>query len=118
MKLLIKLIVAVVVVNAAYRCGTVALKYYQFKDEVQKMVLFGQSNPVRELTNQIVQEAMKRSVPLDADGVSVSREGGRTVADVTYSENVEVFPRYVYPVKFSFSAEAFGLAGAPGPARR
>jgi hypothetical protein len=118
MKLLIKLLVAALIVNAAYRCGTVAWRYYQFKDEVQKMVLFGQSNTVGELTSQILEEATKRSVPLDPDGLTIMREGGRTVADVNYSDTVEPFPRYRYPVKFSFSAEAFGLAGAPGPPRR
>jgi hypothetical protein len=118
MKLLIKLLIAAIVVNAAWRCGTVAVRYYQFKDEVEKMVLFGQSNQVADLSNQIVAEAMRRSVPLDADGVSVSREGGRTVAEINYTDTVEPFPRMVYPVKFSFSAEAFGLAGAPAPVRR
>jgi hypothetical protein len=92
----------------------VALKYYQFKDQVQQMVLFGQSESVSALTGQIFEEAMRRSVPLEDDGVSLSRQGGRTIADVAYSENVEVFPRIIYPVSFSFSAEAFGLASSPG----
>ena len=47
------------------------------------------------------------------DGVSVTRGGGRTVADVSYSESVEVFPRFLYPVKFSFTAETFGLTAEP-----
>ena len=54
--------------NAAYRCGNVALKYYQFKDQTQQMVLFGQSETVAVLTRQILEEAMKRSVPLEDDG--------------------------------------------------
>jgi hypothetical protein len=31
---------------------------------------------------------------------------------VKYTENIELFPRYFYPVDFSFSAEAYGVAGA------
>ena len=112
MKTVIKLLVAAVIANAAYRSGSVALKYYQFKDQTQQMVLFGQAEPVPVLTRQILEEAMKRSVPLEEEGVSVTREGGRTVADVSYSESVEVFPRIVYPITFSFSAEAFGVPGA------
>lgn len=114
MKLLIKLIVAALVVNAAYRCGSVALKYYQFKDETQQMILFGQGASVTELTRQILGEAMKRDVPLDEEGVTVSREGARTVAEISYTEDIEIFPRYVYPMDFSFSAEAYGVAGASG----
>lgn len=112
MKTLIKLVVAAVLLNAAFRCGSVALKYYQFKDETQQMVLFGQSETVSALTRQILEEAMKRTVPLDPDGLTVDREGARTVADVSYTESVEVFPRFFYPVTFTFSAEAYGVAGA------
>ena len=114
MKTVIKLIIAAVLVNAAYQGGSVFLKYYQFKDETQQMILFGQAETVANLTRQILGEAMKRDVPLEEDGLTVSREGARTVAEVSYTESVEVFPRYFYPVDFSFSAEAFGVAGASG----
>jgi len=118
MKTLIKLIIAAVVVNAAYRGGSVYLKYYQFKDETQQMILFGQAERVGDLTKQILGEAVKRDVPLDENDVMVTREGTRTLAEVSYTENVEVFPRYFYPVNFSFNAEAYGVAGASGPTRR
>jgi type III secretion system FlhB-like substrate exporter len=117
MKTLIKLIVAALFVNAAYHCGSVALKYYQFKDETQQMILFGQAETVGELTRQILGEAAKRDVPLDEEDLTVTREGARTVAEVSYTENVEVFPRYFYPLDLSFSAEAYGVPGASGAAR-
>ena len=60
MKTLIKLIIAAVVVNAAYRGGSAYLKYYQFKDETQQMVLFGQAETVQALASQILNEAVKR----------------------------------------------------------
>lgn len=114
MKTVIKLVIAALLVNAAYRSGSIFLKYYQFKDETQQMILFGQGQSVSELTRQILGEATKRDVPLDEEGVTVSREGARTVAEVAYTESIEVFPRYFYPVDFEFSAEAYGVAGASG----
>jgi hypothetical protein len=117
MKTLIKLIIAAVVVNAAYRGGSTYLKYYQFKDETQQMILFGQAQPVGDLTKQILGEAVKRDVPLDESDVMVTREGTRTLAEVSYTENIEVFPRYFYPVGFSFTAEAYAVAGATAPPR-
>ena len=114
MKTVIKLVIAALLVNAAYRSGSAFLKYYQFKDETQQMILFGQGQSVSDLTRQILSEATKRDVPLDEEGVEVSREGARTVAEVEYTESIEVFPRYFYPVDFSFSAEAYGVAGASG----
>jgi type III secretion system FlhB-like substrate exporter len=118
LKTLIKLVIAVVLINAAYRAGTVFLKYYQFKDEIDQIVLFGQAEAAPQLKSEILQEATKRDVPLDEDDVMVRREGARTVADVSYADTVELFPRFIYPVKFSFSAEAFAVAGTPGPRRR
>lgn len=118
MKTLIKLVIAVVLINAAYRAGSVFLKYYQFKDETEQMILFGQAEPAAQLKSEIVQEATKRDVSLDEDDVMVKREGTRTVADVSYTDTVELFPRFIYPVNFSFTAEAFGVAGAPGPGPR
>ena len=118
MKTVIKLLVVIVIVNAVYRCGATAMKYYQFKDEIEQMVLFSQSLPVGQLTTQILEEAEKRDVPLSADDLDVRREGSKTVADVHYTDQVEVFPRYFYPVTFSFAAEAYGLAGTPGGATR
>ncbi len=112
MKTVIKLVIAALLVNAAYRGGSVFLKYYQFKDETQQMILFGQAETVQALASQILNEATKREVPLDGDGIEVKREGMRTVAEVSYNEKIEVFPRYFYPVDFSFSAEAYGVAGA------
>ena len=88
--------------------------YYQFKDETQQMILFGQGQSVSDLTSQILGEATKRDVPLDEEGVTVSREGARTVAEVAYTDSIELFPRYFYPVDFEFSAEAYGVAGASG----
>ena len=117
MKAVIKLVIAALLANAAYRSGSVFLKYYQFKDETQQMILFGQGQSESELTSQIMGEASKRGVPLDDEGLTVSREGARTVAEVEYTDSIELFPRFFYPVDFSFSAEAYGVAGASGGAR-
>jgi hypothetical protein len=114
MKLVIKLVIAALIVNAVYHSGSAFLKYYQFKDETQQMILFGQGQSVSDLTSQILGEATKRDVPLDEEGLTVTREGARTLAEVTYTEAIEVFPRYFYPMDFSFSAEAYGVAGASG----
>src|SRR5687768_15274781 len=112
MKLLIKLLVAALIANAAFRCGSAALTYYQLKDQAQQLLLFGQGQSEMDLARQILDEATKRSVPLREEGLEVRRDGARTVADVQYTQNIEVFPAYFYPVTFSFNVESFGLAGA------
>ena len=84
MKTVIKLIIAAVLVNAAFQSGSVFLKYYQFKDETQQMILFGQAETITALTSQILSEAMKPDVPLNDDGVTVNRQGMRTVSEVRW----------------------------------
>ena len=117
MKSLIKIIIAAIVVNALYRCGTAVVAYYQLKDEAQQMVLFSQGQTVSELSKQILDEAVKRSVPLEEEGLTVKREGARTVAEASYTQGIEVFPRYTYPVNFSFTVEAYGFGGVAPPTR-
>lgn len=112
MKTLIKLVIAALLAHAAYKSGSVFLKYYQFKDEAQQMILFGQAQPVAQLESQILGEAMKRDLPVDDDDVTVTREGTRTLAEVSYTDTIELFPRVSFPVNFSFSAEAYGVPGA------
>jgi hypothetical protein len=62
--------------------------------------------------------ATKRDVPLDADDVMVTREGTRTLARVSYTENVEIFPRYLYPVSFSISARVRVAVASEAPLGR
>jgi hypothetical protein len=51
-------------------------------------------------------------VPIASENVSIRREGSRTWADAKYTEQIEVFPRYRYPVEFSFSVEGFNAVDA------
>ena len=82
MKTLIKLIIAAVLVNAAFRGRLRLLGGLPVQGRDQQMILFGQAQTVTDLTSQILGEAGKREVPLDEDGVTVSREGARTVAEI------------------------------------
>jgi hypothetical protein len=47
----------------------------------------------------------------------VTREGTRTLAEVSYTENVEVFPRYFYPVRFLVQRRGLRGGRRSGPTR-
>ena len=53
-------------------------------------------------------------VPLEPENIEVRREGNQTLADAAYTEPLEYFPSFDYPVDLSFSVEAFV---APPPPR-
>ena len=112
MKTLFKLVVAILVLNAAVRGGLAMWQYYQFKDAAQQVVLFGQQADPEEIQANIVAKATELSVPVGPDDIKVSRDATRTVAEGSYIQPVQFFPNYFYPVKFTFLVDAVSL-GAP-----
>jgi hypothetical protein len=111
MKTIIKLIIAAVVLNATARLGMSALTQYQFRDAVQSAVLFGSHETTGGLQEAILKEAEDRGVALDADDVDVERQGMLTTAEVTYTDDIEIFPRYIYPMVWSFKVDARRIVG-------
>lgn len=85
----------------------VAVDYYELKDEAQQLALFGAKASETELSAQVFQKAVELDVPLEPGDILVSRAGSRTQIEVYYTEQVELFPRFVYPVDLSFVVEAF-----------
>lgn len=111
MKTIIKLLIAAAIVNAAARVGMAAAHYYQLKDAAQELVTFGASAPLGEIQNRILLRAQSFSLPLAPGDVEVSRDGLRTTASASYTQEVEVFPNYTYPMNFRFSVSALSMAG-------
>lgn len=111
MKTLVKLIVAVVVLNAVGRVGLAAWNYYALRDTAQEAVMFGAQEQPVQIQGRILKRAAELDLPVDADGVTVQRHGIRTEATASYRQSVEVFPTYSYPFDFSFSVEAVSLTG-------
>ena len=114
MKTIIKLVIAIVIANAVFRVGLVAAKYYQLKDQTQELLTFGANATPNEIQNRIIAKAESLGVPVVADDVTVTRDGLRTIASIAYSQAVEVFPNYKYPIKFQFTADAISMGGLNG----
>jgi hypothetical protein len=111
MKTIIKILVAAAVINAAARGFLAASSYYELKDDTQQAVTFAGESPTDQIQNQILESAEKLNLPVDPDSVEVTRAGLRTTAAVQYTQPVEFFPSYTYPVDFRFSVEAQTVQG-------
>jgi hypothetical protein len=111
MKTIIKILIAIAVVNAAARVGMAAASYYQLKDEAQEAVTFGAQASPGQIQNVILQKAVEFNVPLQPGDVEVTREGLHTTVTASYTQPVEVFPNYTYPINFHFSVDALSMAG-------
>src|SRR5262249_6992626 len=106
----------------AARTGMAAASYYQLKDQSLQLVTFGAKASPGEIQQQILDKAQDLEVPLDPADVEVSRTGLHTTATASYTQPVEVFPSYIYPLSFHFTVDAFSMAGLDGkndrPGRR
>jgi hypothetical protein len=111
MKAIVKLLVTAVVLNAAARSGWVAFNYYQFKDAAQEAVTFGGQEQPAQIQGHILKKAAELELPVGPEAVVVSRDGLRTRAEAAYTQVVELFPNYKYPVDLSFSVDAVSLTG-------
>jgi hypothetical protein len=121
MKTIIKLVIAVAILNAAYRVGMAEAGYYQLKDASQQLVTFGAQASVGDIQNQLLQKAAELDVPVSADDVEVLKDGLHTTATLSYTQPVEVFPNYTYPLDFQFSVDALSMSGLganPGQRKR
>jgi len=114
-KTLIKLLIAAAIVNGTARVGMAAARYYQLKDESQELVTFGGNIIPGELQNQILLKAEQLKLPLAFEDILVTREGLRTTACAAYTDSVEVFPNYKYPIKFQFKVEGVNMGAGVTP---
>jgi len=115
MKTVIKLLIAIAIINATARVGMAAARYYQLKDESQELVTFGGNIVPGELQNQILLKAEELQLPLAFDDILVSRQGLRTTASAAYTDSVEVFPNYTYPIRFQFQVEGVNMGAGITP---
>lgn len=93
--------------------------FYQLKDQAQELVTFnGAKASDGELQNQILAKAASLNLPLDATDIDVQHDGLHTRASTSYTQAVEVFPNYKYPINFHFTVDALAMGGlganAPG----
>jgi hypothetical protein len=115
MKTVIKVLIVLAIVNAAARVGIAAAGYYQLKDESQELVTFGGRVAPGELQNMILAKAEALHLPVNIEDILVTREGLRTFASATYTDAVEVFPNYKYPIKFQFKVEGINMGAGVSP---
>ncbi len=113
MKTIIKILIAVAVLNAVARSGKVAMDYFELKDAMQQVLTFGAQTSTTLIRNGILAKAEELRLPVLAENVTVRRQGVRTTADVHYTQPVELFPRFIYPLELDLSVDVVSLYAGP-----
>ena len=117
MKLIFKLAILAIILNAAFRIGGEYVAYYQFRDTIREAAMFT-ARTDDELGQAVMDSATTFDVPLEPDGFTMRRDGREALVTGSYTKSIELFPGYKYPWKFPFTIQAYvntipPLAGAP-----
>jgi hypothetical protein len=113
MKTVLKLVIAIALVNAVVRGGDSAWNYYQLKDSAQRALLFGSSLTSQQVHTQIMETAAQLRIPMKPEDLSVRWRTGRRIAEGSYTQPIEFLPNYPYPVLFSFTVDTVVVGTAP-----
>jgi len=113
MKTVLKLVIAVALLNAVVRGADSLWNYYQLKDAAERALLFGSQRTSQQVHQQIMERALELDVPLKPEDLSVRWTTGRRVAAAAYTQPVEFFPKYPYPIEFSFNVNTFTVGTPP-----
>jgi hypothetical protein len=111
-KLLIKLAVAGLIANAAWRLGSAYAGYYKFEDAVQQTTQFGPDRSDAELRDRILELAAQYDVPLAEDGFTIERVENHTIVDGEYATPIQLFPGYERAWPFAFHVDTFTIKAA------
>jgi hypothetical protein len=113
MKTVLKLVIAAALLNAVVRGADSTWKYYQLKDAAERALLFGSSSTSERVHAQIMERAMELRLPLRPEDLRVHWKTGRRLADASYTQEIEFFPNYRYPVVFSFNVDTVAVGTQP-----
>ncbi len=89
MKTVLKLVIAIALVNAVVRAADSAWNYYQLKDAAERALLFGSKLSSQQVHQQIMQTANELRLPLKPEDLSVRWRSGRRLAVASYTQQIE-----------------------------
>jgi hypothetical protein len=127
-RVLIKIVIALLFVNAAFRAGTAYWRFYQFEDALQELAQFGETRADRQLCAQAVEKAALLEIPITAEALTIRRgnnpvfncetgfqgavpanagQAPKIFIEGTYKEDLKLLPGYKLVWDFQPSVSAW-----------
>jgi len=103
---LVPLVIVFLIAYAGWKVGTKYLNYFEFKNAVEEIARFAAGRQGSTVLQQVMQAAQKNDIPLEAQQVHIQQDGSRTKIDLSYTEQLEVLPRYFYPWDVTISIDS------------
>lgn len=116
MKTLVKIVIALVVVTAAFNAGRAALNNYQFEDAVREGILFDPRSSNAEIHAMVARLANEYDVPLAPEDIEIRDVSSEVQINMTYTRKVVLLPGiYTRDWTFTPSASSRILTGGRRP---
>lgn len=105
MKTLIKIIIALAIVTAAFQASRASFANYKFQDSVHEALLFNPRATDQEIIGAVMQVALEQGIPVEAGNIDIKQIGADLIVDITYETEVKLLPG-IYSTTFTFKPEA------------
>lgn len=112
MKLIIKLAIAALLANAAFRIGSEYLTHIKFRDAVRDAATY-KATTDDDLRRRIVQLADQYGVPQSDQELDIRREGRQVMVKGQYDKEIEIAPSYPYAWHFAWELDVTQPATLP-----
>jgi hypothetical protein len=106
-RLIVKLAIAALIANAAWRIGSAYASFYRLKDAVEQTTQYGPEKSDDVLRARVLELSAQYDLPMAEDAVSIKRELNHTIVDGSIVRQIEVFPGYTRPWPFTLHVDTF-----------
>jgi hypothetical protein len=114
MRLLLKIVIAALFVNAAVHVTRSTWRYFSFRDAVRQEAIFSMDRPPDEVHRRILRHAIELQVPIEGTDILVQREDTHTLVQVVYADAIQIVPRF-YTYTHTYDASVDVRARRPLP---
>lgn len=105
MTTIIKLVLALALLTAAFQGARATMSNYQFEDAVEQALLFAPNSSDAEVTQQVLTLAEEYGLPVQAEDITISQRASDRIVDISYTADVAFIPGIItQPIKFNPSA--------------
>lgn len=106
-KVIVKMAIAVLIVNASWRVGSAYLTHYRFTDAIRETTRFLGEKSDAEIESRVFALVSEYDIPVMPDDLIVHREKEHTIVEGSYTRPIDLAPGFVYPWPFSIHTDTF-----------
>lgn len=116
---IIKLAIVICIAWGAWHAGMAAWQQFKFSNDVEQIAQFGADKDEDAVRGAVVSAAAKYGLPVTAKDVRIRRQTAPAdvTIDVSYTVQIEILPRVLYPWTFSATAHGWFVPGGRTPIR-